>query len=103
MATFRPPVSPEDPVSNCCTPDGSCHTATEFRTTYQVEGVGSAHCQGIVADAVGGLDRVTAVEVEIGTGLVTVTTAAEPDATLDALIARTVDQAGYDFAGRVPA
>jgi copper chaperone CopZ len=90
-------------VSNCCTPDGSCHTTAEIKTTYKVDGVGSAHCQGVVAKAVGGLDEVTAVEVEIGTGLVTVTTAAEPDEALDALIAKTVDEAGYDFAGRVAA
>lgn len=90
-------------MANCCSPDGSCHATTESKTVYKVHGVGSAHSQGVVADAVGGLDRVTAVEVEIGTGLVTVTTAAEPDERLDALIARTVGEAGYDFAGRVPA
>ncbi|MET9849672.1 hypothetical protein ACFZC6_35605 [Streptomyces ossamyceticus] len=53
--------------------------------------------------ALGGLDEITAVDVEIGTGLVTVTTAAEPGEALDALIARTVDEAGYDFTGRVAA
>ncbi len=89
--------------NDCCTSDGSCHTSTEIKITYKVDGVGSAHCQGIVAKAVGGLDEITAVDVEIGTGLVTVTTATEPDEALDALIARTVDEAGYDFAGRVPA
>lgn len=90
-------------MSNCCTPDGSCHTDAEIKTAYKVDGVGSAHCQGVVAKAVGGLDEITAVDVEIGTGLVTVTTTAEPDEALDALIARTVDAAGYDFAGRVAA
>ncbi|MGW0818064.1 heavy-metal-associated domain-containing protein [Streptomyces viridiviolaceus] len=90
-------------MSNCCTPDGSCNTTAEIKTTYKVEGIGSAHCQGVVAKAVGGLDEVTAVDVEIGTGLVTVTTAAEPDKALDELIAKTVDSAGYDFAGRVAA
>ncbi|GAA0641836.1 metal associated protein [Streptomyces sp. NBRC 14336] len=90
-------------MSNCCTPDGSCHTSSEIKTTYKVDGVGSAHCQGVVARAVGALEEVAAVEVEIGTGLVTVTTAAEPDESLDALIAKTVDEAGYDFAGRVAA
>ncbi|MGK9462115.1 heavy-metal-associated domain-containing protein [Streptomyces sp. G6] len=89
--------------SNCCTTDGSCHTTAEIKTTYKVDGVGSAHCQGVVAKAVGGLDQVSTVDVEIGTGLVTVTTATEPDETLDALIAKTVDEAGYDFAGRVAA
>ncbi|MGP4085168.1 heavy-metal-associated domain-containing protein [Streptomyces sp. KR55] len=88
-------------MSNCCTPDGSCHTNAEIKTTYKVDGVGSAHCQDVVAKAVGGLDEVTAVDVEIGTGLVTVTTATEPDEALDALIAKTVDEAGYDFVGRV--
>jgi hypothetical protein len=34
---------------------------------------------------------------------VTVTTAAEPDAALDELIAKTVDAAGYGFTGRVDA
>jgi copper chaperone CopZ len=90
-------------MSNCCTPDGSCHSKAEITTTYKVDGVGSAHCQGLVAGAVGALDEVTAVEVEIGTGLVTVTTAAEPDESFDALIAKTVDEAGYDFAGRATA
>ncbi|GGZ28367.1 heavy-metal-associated domain-containing protein [Streptomyces poonensis] len=91
---------------NCCTPDGSCHTTAEIKTiktTYKVDGVGSAHCQGVVADALGGLEGITAVDVEIGTGLVTVTTATEPDEALDALIAKTVDAAGYDFAGRAAA
>jgi copper chaperone CopZ len=90
-------------MSNCCTSDGSCHTNAQVTTTYKVDGVGSAHCQGVVTDAVSGLDEIAAVSVEIGTGLVTVTTATEPDEALDALIAKTVDEAGYDFAGRVPA
>ncbi|MES4902196.1 MULTISPECIES: heavy-metal-associated domain-containing protein [unclassified Streptomyces] len=88
-------------MSDCCTPDGSCHTTS--RTSYRVEGVGSAHCQGVVARAVGALDAVKDVEVGIGTGLVTVTTAAEPDAAFDELLAKTVDEAGYGFAGRVAA
>ena len=87
-------------MADCCTPDGSCHTEAETKTTYKVDGVGSAHCQGVVAKAVGDLDAIKAVEVEIGTGLVTVTTATEPDDALDALIEKTVDEAGYDFAGR---
>jgi copper chaperone len=87
-------------MSDCCTPAGSCHTS-ESKTVYQVNGVGSAHCQGIVTKAVEALDDIKAVEVGIGTGLVTVTTAAEPDEALDELIAKTVDEAGYDFAGRV--
>ncbi|NGO06323.1 heavy-metal-associated domain-containing protein [Streptomyces sp. HC44] len=96
-------------MSSCCTPDGSCHTGQApenttstavsdgHTTVYKVNGVGSAHCQGVVAKAVGGLDDVIGVEVEIGTGLVTVTTGGAPD---DGLIAETVDEAGYEFAGR---
>lgn len=101
-------------ASNCCTSDGSCHTgetaqaettqaqsptpaADGTTVTYRVDGVGSAHCQAVVTKAVGGLDGVTAVEAGIGTGLVTVTTGGDPD---DALIAETVDEAGYDFLGR---
>ncbi|MER6980007.1 heavy-metal-associated domain-containing protein [Streptomyces carpinensis] len=91
----------EVPLSDCCTTDGSCHSAAKTRTTYKVGGVGSAHCQGVVAKAVGDVDEVTAVEVEIGTGLVTVTTATDLGDTLDALVAEAVDEAGYDFAGRV--
>ncbi|MEU2060682.1 heavy-metal-associated domain-containing protein [Streptomyces sp. NPDC013455] len=90
-------------MSGCCTPEGSCHTDAQAKTRYKVDGVGSAHCQGVVAKAVGALDDVITVEVEIGTGLVTVTTATAPDEAFDALIAQTVDEAGYDFAGRVDA
>ncbi|PWI16894.1 copper chaperone [Streptomyces sp. Act143] len=90
-------------MSGCCTPGGSCHASTANTVVYKVEGIGSAHCQGVVTDAVSALDGVTAVTVEIGTGLVTVTTAAEADEAFDALIAANVDEAGYDFAGRVPA
>ncbi|MET8824818.1 heavy-metal-associated domain-containing protein [Streptomyces sp. NPDC004610] len=90
-------------MSNCCTTDGSCHSTAEVTTVYRVEGVGSAHCQGVVTKAVGELAEITAIEVEIGTGLVTVTTAAEPDEALDALIAKTVDEAGYAYAGRAAA
>ncbi|MFE7233670.1 heavy-metal-associated domain-containing protein [Streptomyces sp. NPDC057596] len=88
-------------MSGCCTPEGSCHTDARIRTVYKVDGVGSAHCQGVVAKAVGALDDVITVEVEIGTGLVTVTTAAAPDAMFESLLAETVDAAGYDYAGRV--
>ncbi|MFF7655623.1 cation transporter [Streptomyces sp. NPDC007983] len=88
-------------MSDCCTPDGSCHTTSESTAVYKVNGVGSAHCQGVVTKAVEALDDIKAVKVEIGTGLVTVTTTAMPDETLDKLIATTVDEAGYDFVGRV--
>ncbi|MDQ1007375.1 copper chaperone [Streptomyces sp. V4I23] len=96
-------------MSSCCTPDGSCNTdkATEtstatvvadgHTTVYKVNGVGSAHCQSVVAKAIGGLDNVISVDVEIGTGLVTITTGGAPD---DDLIAKTIGEAGYEYAGR---
>ncbi|MFI6941397.1 heavy-metal-associated domain-containing protein [Streptomyces sp. NPDC050418] len=85
-------------------PAAAAATATSStEVVYKVEGIGSAHCQGIVRQAVGALPQVAAVTVEIGTGRVTVTAAAPPDEALDALIAETVDEAGYDFAGRLPA
>lgn len=90
-------------MSNCCTPDGSCHAPAGTTTVYQVDGIGSAHCEGVVADAVGALDGITAVTVEAGSGLVTVTTAGEPGGELDALITRTVEAAGYDVVRRLPA
>ncbi|MGW2706739.1 heavy-metal-associated domain-containing protein [Streptomyces sp. NPDC001340] len=93
----------DTPMSGCCTPEGTCHTAAQTRTAYKVDGVGSAHCQGVVTQAVGALDDVIAVDVEIGTGLVTVTTAAVPDEAFDATLAETVDEDGYDYVGRVEA
>lgn len=88
-------------MSDCCTPGGSCHTTSERLAVYKVDGVGSAHCQGVVTKAVEALDDVKAVEVEIGTGLVTVTATTASDEALDKLIAGTVGEAGYEFAGRV--
>ncbi|MZF89105.1 hypothetical protein [Streptomyces sp. SID5643] len=44
----------------------------------QGQGRRQPSCQGVVAKALGGgLGEITAVDVEIGTGLVTVTTGAE--------------------------
>lgn len=94
-------------MSSCCTPDGSCNTdkapesatvvADGHTTVYKVNGVGSAHCQGVVTRAVGTLGNVISVDVEIGTGLITITTGGAPD---DDLIARTIDEAGYEYVGR---
>ncbi|MEU1803316.1 cation transporter [Streptomyces sp. NPDC019937] len=87
-------------MSDCCTPDGSCHTTSESTVVYKVNGVGSAHCQGVVTRAVEALDDIKSVQVGTGTGLVTVTTTTVPDEALDKLIATTVDEAGYGYAGR---
>lgn len=96
-------------MSDCCTTDGSCHTgeggtATAAKgaedghsTEYLLEGVNSGHCRAIVTKALTELDSVVSAEVGIGTGKFTVTTSGEPD---DALIERTIDEAGYVYRGR---
>ncbi|MDQ0746522.1 copper chaperone [Streptomyces africanus] len=67
-------------------------------TTYAVSGMSCGHCKATLTKAIGELDGVSAVEVDLDAGHVTVTSAAEPD---DALIAETVDEAGYELTGRV--
>jgi copper ion binding protein len=67
-------------------------------TTYAVSGMSCGHCKATLTKAIGELDGVSGVEVDLDTGQVTVTSAGEPD---DALIAETVDEAGYELTGRV--
>jgi copper chaperone CopZ len=67
-------------------------------TTYAVSGMSCGHCKATLTKAIGELDGVSGVEVDLATGQVTVTSAGEPD---DALIAETVDEAGYELTGRV--
>jgi copper chaperone CopZ len=91
--------------SSCCSSDGNCSTGTtgqatatvDVTTTYAVSGMTCAHCKATLTTAIGGLDDVATVDVDLGTGRVTVVSAAEPD---DALIARVVDDAGYELTGR---
>ncbi|MFF5103747.1 heavy-metal-associated domain-containing protein [Streptomyces sp. NPDC000134] len=90
--------------SSCCSPDGHCSTGTAtatavgVSTTYAVSGMTCGHCRDTLTEAIGGLDGVTGVEVDLEAGRVTVTGAGEPD---DALIAEVVDEAGYELTGRV--
>jgi copper chaperone CopZ len=67
-------------------------------TTYAVAGMSCGHCKATLTRAIGELNGVSGVDVDLGTGRVTVTSAAEPD---DAVIAETVDEAGYELTGRV--
>ncbi|MFF9807876.1 heavy-metal-associated domain-containing protein [Streptomyces coeruleorubidus] len=67
-------------------------------TTYAVSGMSCGHCKATLTKAIGELDGVSGVEVDLDSGQVTVTSAGEPD---DALIAETVDEAGYELTGRV--
>ncbi|CAL9642662.1 heavy-metal-associated domain-containing protein [Streptomyces sp. Tu 3180] len=89
---------------SCCTPDGTCSTttaeapATEGVTTvYDVSGMTCGHCKATLTEEIGALDGVLAVDVDLESGRVAVTTAAEPD---DASLARAVDDAGYELTGR---
>jgi copper chaperone len=66
-------------------------------TTYAVSGMSCGHCKATLTKAIGELDGVSGVEVDLDAGHVTVATVTEPD---DALIAETVDEAGYELTGR---
>lgn len=63
-------------------------------TTYRVEGMSCEHCVRAVTAEVGGLEGVTAVDVDLAAGEVTVTS----EAPLDELAVRAaVDEAGYEL------
>ncbi|MEU0191030.1 cation transporter [Streptomyces afghaniensis] len=66
-------------------------------TTYAVSGMSCGHCKATLTKAIGELDGVSGVEVDLDTGQVTVATVTEPD---DVLIAEAVDEAGYELTGR---
>ncbi|MEU3899463.1 heavy-metal-associated domain-containing protein [Streptomyces sp. NPDC045251] len=92
---------------SCCTPDGSCSTTAATDTTvavaegvttvYAVSGMTCGHCEATLDREIGALDGVRAVEVDRAAGRVSVTTEGEPD---DALLAKVVDEAGYELTGR---
>ncbi|MEU9038329.1 cation transporter [Streptomyces sp. NPDC048352] len=94
-------------MSSCCTPDGSCGTGAAETTTvavvdttatvYRVTGMSCGHCRTAITASVGALDGVVSVDVDVDGGVVTVTTAGEPD---DAAITAAVDDAGYELTGR---
>ncbi len=71
--------------------------STLSTTTYAVSGMTCGHCKATLTKAIGELDGVTEVGVDLATGQVTVTSATAPD---DALIAEVVDEAGYELTGR---
>ncbi|PZT70098.1 hypothetical protein DN402_30765 [Streptomyces sp. SW4] len=92
--------------SSCCSTDGRCSTGTAaatatagaVTTTYAVSGMTCGHCKATLTRVIGELDGVTGVDVDLDTGRVTVTSAADPD---DSVIADVVDEAGYELTGRV--
>ncbi|MFG2806428.1 heavy-metal-associated domain-containing protein [Streptomyces massasporeus] len=67
-------------------------------TTYAVAGMSCGHCKATLTKVIGELAGVSGVEADLGSGHVTVTSAAVPD---DDVIAEVVDEAGYELTGRV--
>ncbi|MEU6723561.1 copper ion binding protein [Nonomuraea wenchangensis] len=65
--------------------------------TYTVKGMTCGHCVSSVKEEVGEVAGVTAVEVELESGLLTVSSDEPVD---QARIAAAVEEAGYELAGR---
>ncbi|MEV0625832.1 heavy-metal-associated domain-containing protein [Nonomuraea wenchangensis] len=65
--------------------------------TYTVKGMTCGHCVSSVKEEVGEVAGVTSVEVELESGLLTVSSDEPVD---QARIAAAVEEAGYELAGR---
>jgi copper chaperone len=65
--------------------------------TYTVTGMTCGHCVGSVEEEVSSVPGVTGVEVDLATGLLTVTGDEPID---DSAITAAVSEAGYQLAGR---
>jgi copper chaperone len=65
-------------------------------TRYAVKGMTCGHCVSAVSAEVGRIDGVSAVEVDLDSGAVTVTSAATLD---EAAVREAVDEAGYEVVG----
>jgi copper chaperone len=66
----------------------------DVERVYLVEGMTCEHCRAAVADEVGGLPRVAAVDVDLASGRLTV----RGDGVDDAAVAAAVAEAGYRVA-----
>ena len=66
------------------------------QSTYTVEGMTCGHCVSSVTEEVGAIEGVRQVEVDLATGLVTVTS--DRDLDVDDVRAA-VSEAGYQLAG----
>lgn len=62
---------------------------------YNVKGMSCNHCKKTVTEAISRIPGVTGVEVDLGTGKVTVTFSGEPD---DQKVLEAVEEAGYEVA-----
>lgn len=66
-------------------------------TTYTVKGMTCGHCVSSVKEEVSEVSGVTGVEVDLATGLLTVSSETPIDA---AAITAAVEEAGYEVAGQ---
>jgi copper ion binding protein len=62
--------------------------------TYEVKGMTCGHCVSAVSTEIGKLDGVTAVDVDLDSGRVTVTSDADVD---PGAVREAVDEAGYEL------
>ncbi len=65
-------------------------------TTYTVVGMTCGHCVSAVTEEVSGVPGVTAVDVDLASGGLTVSSDAPVD---DAAVRAAVEEAGYELAG----
>ena len=64
-------------------------------STYTVTGMTCSHCVGSVSSEIGQIPGVTDVQVDLASGVVTVTSDRPVD---DTAVAAAVDEAGYELA-----
>lgn len=74
-------------------PSAEVHAAASQTATFQVEGMTCASCSVTVRTAVGKLDGIGTVEVDVAAG--TATVAFDPDKTTPSAIARAITGSGY--------
>ncbi|MFD8483251.1 heavy-metal-associated domain-containing protein [Kitasatospora sp. NPDC059673] len=88
---------------SCCSSDGTCSTTATITapaavtTVFAVSGMTCGHCEKAVGKAIGALEGVETVQVDVQNGLVTVGSAAELD---DQTVRAAVHEAGYELTGR---
>ncbi|WP_328316019.1 heavy-metal-associated domain-containing protein [Streptomyces sp. NBC_00388] len=73
-------------------------TGDRVTLTYQVSGMTCGHCEGAVSEEISAIGGVASVKAVAATGQVTVVSDAALD---DEAVRAAVDEAGYEFAGRV--
>ncbi|WP_406367061.1 heavy-metal-associated domain-containing protein [Streptomyces sp. NBC_01546] len=76
----------------------TAETDTQTTTVYRVTGMTCGHCEGAVTTELSALPGVRSVKAVAATGEVTVTSAA---LLADEDVRAAVDEAGYEFAGRI--